>query len=109
MMSCQIAAVRVGDGDRCDLVFVGGRNDRNFRAFHAKTGEFLCKHKTRSGTQSRKFQATYDPIDVTRRLFEFLSLSAEYDDASLLASLRRSSLRRCHYLLRNSVSCRTVL
>jgi alcohol dehydrogenase (cytochrome c) len=32
-----------------DLVFVGGTNDRNFRAFHAKTGELLWEQKTNSG------------------------------------------------------------
>lgn len=32
-----------------DLVFVGGTNDRMFRAFHAKTGELLWEQKTNSG------------------------------------------------------------
>src|SRR5246127_3572142 len=32
-----------------DLVFVGGTNDRNFRAFNAKTGELLWQQKTNSG------------------------------------------------------------
>ena len=32
-----------------DLVFVGGTNDRNFRAFNAKTGELLWEQKTNSG------------------------------------------------------------
>ncbi len=32
-----------------DLVFVGGTNDRNFRAFHAKTGELLWEQKTNPG------------------------------------------------------------
>ncbi|HEY0419872.1 MAG TPA: PQQ-binding-like beta-propeller repeat protein, partial [Acetobacteraceae bacterium] len=32
-----------------DLVFVGGTNDRMFRAFNAKTGEALWQHKTNSG------------------------------------------------------------
>jgi alcohol dehydrogenase (cytochrome c) len=32
-----------------DLVFVGGTNDRYFRAFNAKTGELLWQQKTNSG------------------------------------------------------------
>jgi alcohol dehydrogenase (cytochrome c) len=32
-----------------DLVFAGGTNDRNFRAFNAKTGEVLWEQKTNSG------------------------------------------------------------
>ena len=32
-----------------DLVFVGGTNDRMFRAYHAKTGEKLWEQKTNSG------------------------------------------------------------
>jgi alcohol dehydrogenase (cytochrome c) len=32
-----------------DLIFVGGTNDRMFRAFHAKTGELLWEQKTNSG------------------------------------------------------------
>jgi alcohol dehydrogenase (cytochrome c) len=32
-----------------DLVFVGGTNDRNFRAFDAKSGELLWEQKTNSG------------------------------------------------------------
>ena len=32
-----------------DLVFVGGTNDRYFRAFHAKTGELLWEQRTNSG------------------------------------------------------------
>jgi alcohol dehydrogenase (cytochrome c) len=32
-----------------DLIFVGGTNDRNFRAFNAKTGEVLWEQKTNSG------------------------------------------------------------
>jgi len=32
-----------------DLVFAGGTNDRNFRAFDAKTGEVLWQQKTNSG------------------------------------------------------------
>ncbi|MET4256198.1 alcohol dehydrogenase (cytochrome c) [Bradyrhizobium sp. S3.12.5] len=32
-----------------DLVFAGGTNDRNFRAFNAKTGEQLWEQKTNSG------------------------------------------------------------
>ena len=32
-----------------DLVFVGGTNDRKFRAFNAKTGELLWEQKTNSG------------------------------------------------------------
>ena len=32
-----------------DLVFVGGTNDRYFRAFDAKTGELLWEQKTNSG------------------------------------------------------------
>jgi len=32
-----------------DLVFAGGTNDRNFRAFDAKTGELLWEQKTNSG------------------------------------------------------------
>ena len=32
-----------------DLVFVGGTNDRMFRAFNAKTGELLWEQKTNSG------------------------------------------------------------
>jgi alcohol dehydrogenase (cytochrome c) len=32
-----------------DLVFVGGTNDRNFRAFDAKTGDVLWEQKTNSG------------------------------------------------------------
>ncbi|MBR1245335.1 methanol/ethanol family PQQ-dependent dehydrogenase [Bradyrhizobium sp. AUGA SZCCT0169] len=32
-----------------DLVFVGGTNDRMFRAYHAKTGELLWEQKTNSG------------------------------------------------------------
>jgi alcohol dehydrogenase (cytochrome c) len=32
-----------------DLVFAGGTNDRNFRAFDAKTGEVLWEQKTNSG------------------------------------------------------------
>lgn len=32
-----------------DLVFVGGTNDRMFRAFNAKTGEVLWEQKTNSG------------------------------------------------------------
>ncbi|MGY4597260.1 PQQ-dependent dehydrogenase (methanol/ethanol family) [Bradyrhizobium sp. GM22.5] len=32
-----------------DLVFVGGTNDRNFRAFNAKSGELLWEQKTNSG------------------------------------------------------------
>jgi alcohol dehydrogenase (cytochrome c) len=32
-----------------DLVFVGGTNDRNFRAFSAKNGELLWEFKTNSG------------------------------------------------------------
>jgi len=32
-----------------DLVFVGGTNDREFRAFNAKTGELLWHQKTNSG------------------------------------------------------------
>ncbi|WP_256375391.1 ubiquinol-cytochrome c reductase iron-sulfur subunit [Bradyrhizobium sp. WSM3983] len=31
-----------------DLVFAGGTNDRNFRAFNAKTGELLWEQKTNS-------------------------------------------------------------
>ncbi len=31
------------------LVFVGGTNDRMFRAFDAKTGELLWQQKTNSG------------------------------------------------------------
>jgi alcohol dehydrogenase (cytochrome c) len=32
-----------------DLVFVGGTNDRMFRAFDAKTGELLWQQRTNSG------------------------------------------------------------
>ncbi len=32
-----------------DLIFAGGTNDRNFRAFDAKTGELLWEQKTNSG------------------------------------------------------------
>ena len=32
-----------------DLIFAGGTNDRNFRAFDAKTGEVLWEQKTNSG------------------------------------------------------------
>ncbi|MGY3621134.1 alcohol dehydrogenase (cytochrome c) [Bradyrhizobium sp. USDA 10063] len=32
-----------------DLVFVGGTNDRNFRAFDAKSGQLLWEQKTNSG------------------------------------------------------------
>jgi alcohol dehydrogenase (cytochrome c) len=32
-----------------DLVFMGGTNDRYFRAFHARTGEPLWKQRTSSG------------------------------------------------------------
>ncbi|RPI39670.1 MAG: PQQ-dependent dehydrogenase, methanol/ethanol family, partial [Hyphomicrobiaceae bacterium] len=32
-----------------DLVFVGGTNDRYFRAFNAKNGELLWQFKTNSG------------------------------------------------------------
>jgi alcohol dehydrogenase (cytochrome c) len=32
-----------------DLVFVGGTNDRMFRAFDAKTGDVLWEQKTNSG------------------------------------------------------------
>jgi alcohol dehydrogenase (cytochrome c) len=32
-----------------DLVFVGGTNDRKFRAFNAKTGDLLWEQKTNSG------------------------------------------------------------
>jgi alcohol dehydrogenase (cytochrome c) len=32
-----------------DLVFAGGTNDRNFRAFDAKTGQMLWEQKTNSG------------------------------------------------------------
>ena len=32
-----------------DLVFAGGTNDRNFRAFDAKTGDLLWEQKTNSG------------------------------------------------------------
>ena len=32
-----------------DLIFAGGTNDRNFRAFDAKTGELLWQQKTNSG------------------------------------------------------------
>jgi alcohol dehydrogenase (cytochrome c) len=32
-----------------DLIFAGGTNDRNFRAFNAKTGELLWEQKTNSG------------------------------------------------------------
>jgi len=32
-----------------DLVFMGGTNDRYFRAFHAKTGKLLWRHRTNSG------------------------------------------------------------
>jgi len=32
-----------------DLVFMGGTNDRYFRAFHAKTGEILWQQRTNSG------------------------------------------------------------
>ncbi len=32
-----------------DLVFVGGTNDRMFRAFDAKTGQVLWEQKTNSG------------------------------------------------------------
>jgi alcohol dehydrogenase (cytochrome c) len=32
-----------------DLVFVGGTNDRYFRAFDAKSGELLWEQKTNSG------------------------------------------------------------
>jgi alcohol dehydrogenase (cytochrome c) len=32
-----------------DLVFGGGTNDRNFRAYDAKTGEVLWEQKTNSG------------------------------------------------------------
>ena len=32
-----------------DLVFVGGTNDRYFRAFEAKSGELLWEQKTNSG------------------------------------------------------------
>jgi alcohol dehydrogenase (cytochrome c) len=31
------------------LVFLGGTNDRYFRAFHAKTGKLLWEHRTNSG------------------------------------------------------------
>jgi alcohol dehydrogenase (cytochrome c) len=40
------ASVTVTAGD---LVFAGGTNDRNFRAFDAKTGEVLWEQKTNSG------------------------------------------------------------
>ncbi|MEJ2090166.1 MAG: PQQ-binding-like beta-propeller repeat protein, partial [Gammaproteobacteria bacterium] len=32
-----------------DLVFMGGTNDRYFRAFHARTGELLWEQRTNSG------------------------------------------------------------
>jgi alcohol dehydrogenase (cytochrome c) len=32
-----------------DLVFAGGTNDRNFRAFNAKTGQLPWEQKTNSG------------------------------------------------------------
>jgi alcohol dehydrogenase (cytochrome c) len=32
-----------------DLIFASGTNDRNFRAFDAKTGELLWEQKTNSG------------------------------------------------------------
>jgi alcohol dehydrogenase (cytochrome c) len=32
-----------------DLVFMGGTNDRYFRAFHARTGKLLWEHRTNSG------------------------------------------------------------
>ena len=32
-----------------NLVFMGGTNDRYFRAFHAKTGRLLWKQRTNSG------------------------------------------------------------
>ena len=45
----EVAIVRLGDGDRGRSVFAGGTNDRNFRAFDAKTGEVLWEQKTNSG------------------------------------------------------------
>ena len=32
-----------------DLIFMGGTNDRFFRAFHAKTGQLLWQQRTNSG------------------------------------------------------------
>ena len=32
-----------------DLIFMGGTNDRYFRAFHAETGEILWEQRTNSG------------------------------------------------------------
>ncbi len=34
-----------------DLIFAGGTNDRNFRAFDAKTGELLWEWECRSPTK----------------------------------------------------------
>ena len=45
----EVTTVRFGDRYRRRPIFVGGTNDRMFRAFHAKTGELLWEQKTNSG------------------------------------------------------------
>jgi alcohol dehydrogenase (cytochrome c) len=46
-----------------ELIFAGGTNDRNFRAFDAKTGELLWEQKTNSGIVG--MPVAYEVVDGT--------------------------------------------
>ena len=82
-----------------DLVFVGGTNDRNFRAFNAKNGELLWQFKTNSGIRAGRLR--------TRSTARSTSLSSRAG-AWMLSACKmpcRSSASASPRMCRKAASC----